>query len=78
MLVEVFGPGCARCRKVKENVQKAAAEAGVKIELREVSDVREMAQRGVTFTPGVAVDGELKSKGRIPDIDEIKQWLRAE
>lgn len=76
MLVEVFGPGCARCQKVKENVKKAAAAAGVQVELREVSDMREIARRGVTFTPGLAVDGELKSKGRIPEVDEIKQWLQ--
>jgi len=28
------------------------------------------------MTPAIVIDGEVKSEGRIPDINEIKKWLK--
>jgi hypothetical protein len=27
------------------------------------------------LTPGLIIDGELRSSGRIPEVAEIKEWL---
>jgi small redox-active disulfide protein 2 len=74
-VVEVFGPGCANCQKVEANAREALAMSGVEAEIRHVTDYREIAQRGVLRTPGLAIDGELVSTGRIPSPGDIAEWL---
>ena len=41
-----------------------------------VTDVMEIAKHGVFGTPAVVVDGEVKSVGKIPTKDEIKDWIK--
>jgi small redox-active disulfide protein 2 len=77
MKIEILGPGCARCRATEANIRKALAELQVEAEVVHVSDVREIAKRGVMLTPGLVVDGKLVCKGRIPEVTEIKSWLAA-
>lgn len=73
--IEVFGPGCARCQATKEAIRKAMEAAGVEATLTHVSDPKEIAKNRVFFTPAVRVDGEMKSSGRVPTVEEIAKWL---
>lgn len=73
--IEVFGPGCARCQATQEAVRRAVAAAGVEATLAHVSDPREIAKNRVFFTPAVRIDGEMKSTGRVPTVEEISRWL---
>lgn len=75
MKIEILGPGCARCRATEDNVRKALAELHIEAEVAHVTDVREFAKRGVMLTPGLVVDGNVVSTGRIPETREIKTWL---
>jgi protein-disulfide isomerase len=36
----------------------------------------EIAKYGVFGTPAVVVDGEIRSVGKIPPVEEIKKWLQ--
>ena len=74
--IEVFGPGCARCQATKEAIRKALEKAGVEATLTHVSDPKEIAKHRVFFTPAVRIDGEMKSTGRVPTVEEITDWLR--
>ena len=73
--VQVLGPGCPRCQEVAANVETAAKAAGLEVQVEKVSDSMDIAKFGVMFTPALAVDGDVKVSGRVPDIDEIKAWL---
>jgi small redox-active disulfide protein 2 len=75
MKIEILGPGCARCRATEENVRRALAELQLEAELRHVTDLLEISRRSVMLTPGLIIDGELRSSGRIPEVAEIKEWL---
>jgi len=77
MKIEILGPGCARCRATEEVVRKALAELGVEAHVEHVTDPVEFARRGVMLTPGVVIDGQVKSSGRVPALEEAKSWLRA-
>jgi len=76
MKIEVLGAGCPKCRKAKENVEKAVAETGVEAEIAEVKDLKTIADYGVMLTPALAIDGEIKSVGKVPSPDDIKELLR--
>lgn len=77
MKIEIFGPGCARCKQTERIIQEALAALGIEAEVVKIEDVRQFAPRGVTFTPAVAIDGVLRCAGRIPKPEEVNEWLVA-
>ncbi len=81
MMIEVFGPGCARCKQTTKVMELALEQLGRKLGedamVQKVEDMRAGALRGVMTTPAVAIDGRLVSQGKIPTIDEAKGWIQA-
>lgn len=75
MKIEVVGPGCARCVATEKNVKEAVEQLGINAQITKVTDVAEFAKKGIMFTPGVIVDGEVKVSGKIPTVDELKEIL---
>jgi small redox-active disulfide protein 2 len=74
MKIEVVGPGCARCITTEKNVKEAVKQLGIAAEITKVTNVTEFAQKGVMFTPAVIVDGQVKISGKIPTVEEIKNF----
>ena len=75
MKIEVLGPGCKRCHTLEENVRAAVQEMGVEAEIAMVSDIREIAARGVLMTPGLAVDGKTVASGHLLSVNQVKKIL---
>ncbi len=75
MEIKVLGPGCPKCEQTEKIVKEAVAESGVDATVVKVKDTMEIAKHGVFITPGVVVDGEVKSVGKIPAKNEIKGWI---
>jgi len=73
--VQVLGTGCPKCQQTAANAKEAAEAAGLQIELIKVDKPADIAKFGVMFTPALAIDGDVKVSGRVPDVDEIKAWL---
>jgi len=78
MKIEVVGPGCARCITTEKNVREAVKQLGIQAEIVKVTNAAEFAKKGVMFTPGVIVGGQVKASGKIPTVDELKKILIAE
>jgi len=76
MEIKVLGAGCPRCEKTEKAVKEAVEETGVDAQIEKVTDVMEIAKYGVFGTPAVIVDGEVKSVGKVPLVEEIKKWLK--
>lgn len=74
--IQILGTGCAKCIKLTENAEKAAREAGIEFEIEKVSDLKKIMAFGVMMTPGLAVDGEVKSVGKVLSPEDIKKYLR--
>lgn len=74
--IEVLGTGCAKCKNLLKNVEKAVQESGVKAEIIKVDSIQEIMNRGVVMTPGPFIDGEAKAMGRLPSVEEIKKLLK--
>ena len=73
--IKVLGKGCANCHKLEALVREVAAELGTAANVDHVTDYAQIASYGVLSTPGLVVDGTVKSAGRIPSKDEIASWL---
>jgi small redox-active disulfide protein 2 len=76
MKIHILGPGCAKCKQLAETAEKAAKELGLDYELVKVSDFNEIMSFGVMMTPGLAVDGVVKSVGSVPTYEQIKNMLK--
>ena len=75
MRIEIFGPGCPRCRKTEELIAETIKKIGVEAEIVHVTDLNEMIERGIMMTPAVMIDGVKKIEGKIPTEAQIRQWF---
>lgn len=75
MKIEVLGTGCMKCNKLYEAAKQAVAQSGAKAEVSKVEDLGEIMKRGVMVTPALAVDGQIKSAGKVLKPDEIVKFL---
>ncbi len=73
--IEVLGTGCAKCKRLFDNVQAAVKELGITAEVVKVDDIDAIATSGIMMTPGLLIDGEIVTEGRVPDVNEIKSLL---
>jgi len=75
MKITVLGPGCAKCKQLYKNAQKAVAEAGIDADVTKVEDLQEISRHNVLMTPAIIIDGKLKSSGKVVKPDQIRKWL---
>ena len=76
MKIEILGTGCPKCKKLTELAEQAVKESGIEAEIIKVTEIKEIMNRGVMITPALVINGEVKSTGKIPGIEEIKNWLK--
>ena len=74
--LQILGTGCPKCKKLAENAEAAAKAAGIEYELEKVTDINEIMKMGVMMTPALAVDGEIKVAGKVPDAEQIQGMLQ--
>jgi small redox-active disulfide protein 2 len=77
MKIEVLGPGCKRCDQLFENAKNAVAEldSPAQIEVLKIADINYFAKMGVFMTPGLIIDGEVISTGKVLSPNQIKQKI---
>jgi small redox-active disulfide protein 2 len=76
MKIQILGTGCPKCKKLTENADKAALELGIEHEIEKVTDINAIMTFGVMMTPALAIDGEVKLVGKVPDVEELKNMLK--
>ncbi|MBD3346936.1 MAG: thioredoxin family protein [Chitinivibrionales bacterium] len=74
--VKVLGTGCPKCKKLAEMIELVARENGFEINLEKVTDMNKIVSYGVMMTPGLVIDGEVKTSGKAPNPDELKEMLQ--
>lgn len=76
MKVQVYGTGCANCKALEKTAKKAVEELDMNVEIVKIQDMDKILEAGLMSMPGFAVEGEIKSMGRVPSVDEIKKWIK--
>jgi small redox-active disulfide protein 2 len=74
--VEIFGTGCAKCKQLFSEAQAAVMESGVEADVLKIEQIEEIVKRGVLSTPAFAIDGTIKSTGRVPARADLVAWIR--
>ncbi len=71
MKIQILGSGCPKCKQLEANAREAIAKAGLTAEVEKVSDIDKIMEMGVMVTPALAVDGEVKSVGKLLTVEQI-------
>ena len=74
-LVQVLGPGCAKCETLKKNAEQAAKQAGVEVMVEKITDINVITGFGVMMTPALVIDGEVKIVGKEASAADIQKLL---
>jgi len=73
--LQILGTGCPKCRQLAANVDAAAKAMDIEYTIEKVTDINDIMAFGVMMTPALAVDGEVKVMGKVPDPEAIKALL---
>jgi len=76
MEIKILGTGCPKCKRLEQLAKQAVAEAGIDATVVHVTDMDAILAYPITSTPGLVIDEELKSSGRLPRKEEIVNWLK--
>ncbi len=75
MKIQILGTGCQNCVKLAKNAEEAVRAKGGDYEIVKVTDITEIMSYGVMQTPALAIDGKVKSVGKMLSVEEIKKLL---
>jgi small redox-active disulfide protein 2 len=73
--IQVLGTGCAKCKQLTANAARAVEELALGIPVEKVEDIREIIKFGVMTTPALAIDGKIRSAGRVLSAADVKVLL---
>jgi len=73
--IQILGTGCPKCKQLAAHAETAVSELGDGYQVVKVTDIDEILKFGVMITPSLAVDGEVKSVGKLLGVEEIKKLV---
>ena len=76
MKLQILGTGCVKCDKLYKHAQQAVQELGIEVELEKVTDLKDIMAFGVMVTPALVIDGQVKTSGKVPSAEDIKQMIQ--
>ncbi|MEA2110700.1 MAG: thioredoxin family protein [Campylobacterota bacterium] len=71
MKIEVLGTGCSKCFQLENVVKEAVAKSGKFVQIEKVEDITKIMEYQVMSTPGLVIDGEVVSTGKVLSVDEV-------
>jgi small redox-active disulfide protein 2 len=66
MEVKILGTGCPNCKRLEKVTRQALDEMGVEATVTKVTDMMDILSYKIPATPGLVIDGEVVSYGRVP------------
>ena len=78
MEIKIIGSGCTACKKLLIMTQDAVKQLNADADVIYVTDMAEIMKTGVMSTPGLMVNGKVKSTGRVPSAKEVMKLIQEE
>jgi small redox-active disulfide protein 2 len=73
--IKILGTGCPKCKALEKNTREALEELGITAEIEKVTQINKIMEYDIMYTPGLVVNGEVKSSGKVLDKEDIKKIL---
>ena len=75
MKIKVLGPGCMNCKTLANRALEAVQQLGMSASVEKVEDIKAIAAYGILRTPGLVIDEQVVSYGKVPSVEEIKALI---
>jgi small redox-active disulfide protein 2 len=76
MKVRILGTGCSKCRDLEQKIRLLDSTHHLNLDIEKVTDLREIMNYGILATPGLVIDGVVKSAGSVPNDERLLTWLK--
>ena len=78
MDIKVLGTGCYKCVELELELAKVLAELELTgVQVARVDDPVQIRHHiPMDELPGLLIDERLVSQGRLPPVEELREWLR--
>lgn len=77
MKIEILGTGCSKCKALEEATKQAVAQSGKFAQIEKVEDIMKIMEYQVMSTPALVIDGKVVSTGRVLNVNEIVELIKA-
>jgi small redox-active disulfide protein 2 len=75
MEVKILGTGCPTCKRLEKVTRQVLDEMGVEATVTKVTEMMDILSYGIPTTPGLVIDGEVVSYGRVPSRAETSSLV---
>ena len=73
--IKVLGASCPNCLRLKALCDEVVKEKNFQANVQNVTNLDEIAERGVFMTPALVVNNRVLSMGKIPTKSTLIHWL---
>lgn len=74
--IKVLGPGCAKCKQLEKNAREAVLKLTGEFKVEKIEDYQEMAKYGILGSPGLVIDENLISTGKVHSVEELMNFFK--
>jgi small redox-active disulfide protein 2 len=74
LTIKILGSGCQNCKRLELEVREALADSELPFEVVKVTEYSDIASYGIMSTPGLVMNEQVMSVGRIPKRQQIIDW----
>jgi hypothetical protein len=75
MDIKILGSGCHDCLRLELLVGQVLAELGIKANVSQVEDPRQIDRYALVGPPGLVINGQLVAERRLPTKEELHRWI---
>ena len=75
MEIKILGTGCPNCKRLEKVTRQTVAEMGVEATVTKVTAMAEILAYEILATPGLVIDEQVVSSGRVPQKAEVGSMI---
>jgi small redox-active disulfide protein 2 len=73
--IQILGTGCPKCKILHANAEAAVKTLGMDATVEKVEKITDIIAFGVMTTPALAVDGVVKSAGKVLTPEQVADLI---
>ena len=75
MEIKILGTGCPNCKMLERNVREAVSDLNINADISKVEDIMEIMKYYIAKTPGLVIDENVVSFGKLLSVEEVKEFI---
>lgn len=75
MEIKILGAGCPNCKRLEKVTRQTLEKMGVEATVTKVTDFNEIITYDILSTPGLVIDGNVVSSGKVPSPAQVSTMI---